>query len=58
MVDSMKDKEAQGKTLREKIDAKIKFHEQEIERLVAIRRKFPPSMLDMHICDVYEAMSL
>lgn len=44
-------------TLAENIAAKIKFHEQEIERLKQIQSRFPTSMLHMNLRDLREAMS-
>ena len=44
-------------TLRENIDAKIKYHEQEIVRLRLIETQIPEQMLKMNLRDLHEAMS-
>lgn len=45
-------------TVAENIDAKIKFHFDEIERLQRIKEAIPASMLEMNLHDMQKAFSL
>jgi hypothetical protein len=47
---------AMNPTLAQNIDSKIQYHRDEIERLLAIKGKFPPDFLGMNLRDLREAM--
>ncbi len=47
---------AMNPTLRENIDAKIQYHNDEIERLEQIKAKVP-QLLDVNLRDLREAMN-
>lgn len=55
-VNSLISTKAMNPTLSENIDGKIQYHRDEIERLTAIKGKFPPDFLGMNLRDLREAM--